>query len=251
MNALGVRNKYLIGFGGRLTQDDIQQIQKKLAQIELDFKRHEKELCGSVKIKNKSGEDDFLDVYKVNIQKFDYYFIKKQDKDRTLVGYTSYCKLNDSSVTKDLYNSQSEDAYIGGIFMLAGGQNEYKNLGKKLHQIRIEKSITEGCPGKVLIGSEAKINDVSPTGFHYKCGFVPYIDKILDDKNLPLHDRILYKRDTDDEKQIKKDLADKGYTDLQCILMYLPPENFAKWKQEIAENPILDETKQLIAQQKI
>ncbi|OGI00200.1 MAG: hypothetical protein A2Y25_05385 [Candidatus Melainabacteria bacterium GWF2_37_15] len=245
LNTLAAYNKHLVAFGWKPAKNQNKEILMQLAIIKYNLKKDvEEKFCGEIKATNKSGQEEVLNIYKtINKSNEKVYLVRKQDDNKTLIGAAIYT-IKNNPVIKGLYNLQDNDdfSYISGEYIFSTGQDEYidLNLGKKLHQLRIETSILEGCPGKVLIYSAKTISDFIPTGFHYKNGFVP-CKLIFEDDGLL--------RDNEAEKKIIKDMQkNKGYTSVKEINMYLSSENFENiWLKQILKNPLLDETKQKIS----
>lgn len=238
------QNTHAPAFGTReLTENQLYFLKIELIEREKLLDKSQEKPCGTLKIETKTGGYEDLNV--LSYEENGKNHICVRDKTKKLLGYGQYFIIEDSKKTEQLYNANNDEkAYMSAAYMLSGHQDRYKHLGNKIHQLFIEKSIQEGCPGRIFLDSTMQTDGLCPTAFHYDNGYAPYNPFIV----LPSF-KYEYQRDFSKEKQILEDMKDnKGYTDINHVKMYLPPEHFAKWKQQIRENPILDETKQLIAQ---
>lgn len=234
-------NRYSTSFSGRkLTSTELDIIKTRLKNTDKEQNNKKIPPCGEIRVKNKTGKEVTLTVQKQNNKNHSVktFFIRKKNDTKTLIGYASCFIYPFKRKIQSLYGLQgNNDKGIDFLYMNSAGQEEFQDIGKKIHQLIVETSILEGCPGKIFITSEAQFKNLSPTGFHYKNGFVPYIDN--GEK---------YKKDKRTEDKIKAQIQkNDGYTPIDEIFMYLSPEGFEKWKKEIRENPILDATKQRIS----
>ena len=223
-------------FGIKLASEEIEKIKKELARMDSRLKKAGiKEVsCGKITAQTRSRKEESLKITKARYNGESLYLVRKPNPENTLLGYVTYKVEEGNKVINDLYGLHSRDlSYINCTCMLADGQDEYKDLklGKKLHQLIIETSILEKCPGRVYIAEAFNpVAGISPVGFHYGNGYVP--------RKFGKYGFFI--RDERIENKIKKDMEKSGYTRIDDISMFLSPEGFKQWQREIAEKPLLN-----------
>lgn len=119
------------------------------------------------------------------------------------------------------------------------GNDRYKGLGEALHQIAIEESFLQGCEGRIQFESEQ-----DPLPFHLMNGF-RFVEIRMQDGF------IMGRSENERAEQAIAEAREKNqrlqFSTFQSMpVMYLPSEQIARWRDIIAENPILDGIKAML-----
>lgn len=148
------------------------------------------------------------------------------------IGYIDLKVLTPEQMIKDKYQPGRDYALNGCIcidIMMAQRNDKYRDIGTKLHQIAVERSLEQGYEGRVLI--EACF---SSHGFHYKSGFRP-LSRECNEDGMDCAAQIETVLSNAKQQGIKPDTSHLG-----CIVMGLPEEKIPAWKQRIEETPIIE-----------
>ena len=107
---------------------------------------------------------------------------------------------------------------------------KYYGVGTALLQTVIEYSYEQGCEGRVIL----QTGRFGPHGFYYKLGMQAKDEAV----NRKIQEELTLAENEDRAPDTKS---------LGLVVMHLPSESLAKWKEHITEHPILYRTPEVFA----
>ena len=171
------------------------------------------------------------------INKYGHETYKMYDLDGNPIGYTKLKVLGDKNAFNDegfilnqitSYGKLGNDKYAGRVYidlMENSTCGAYKNVGTKLHQIAVERSLQKGFQGRVQMDASWNSH-----GFHYNKGF----RVMMGDKSEAINQQIV-----NILKEAKANGTKPDTERLGAVQMYLPYNKINDFKTIISRNPIL------------